>query len=83
MSRPHYSRDEVAGKKSIHLIVNIYLFLKERQFNTIFIYIHIYIYIFAAITANPEASAAVENLLKLQGDKIISYDMGPYGEYIK
>ena len=35
------------------------------------------------LTSNPKASKAVEDYLKSHGDKIISYDMGPYGEYIK
>lgn len=35
------------------------------------------------LTSNPKASKAVEDFLKSHGDKIISYDMGPYGEYIK
>lgn len=37
----------------------------------------------AKLTANPDASAAVESFLKAQGNDIKSYDMGPYGEYIK
>merc|ERR1719353_1814253 len=37
----------------------------------------------AEITSNPEASAAVEEFLQGQGDSIVSYDMGPYGEYIR
>ena len=37
----------------------------------------------AEITANPEASEAVERFLKKQGNGVISYDMGPYGEYIR
>jgi len=37
----------------------------------------------ADLTANPEASDAVEKFLKDQGDKIQSYDMGPFGEYIR
>lgn len=35
------------------------------------------------LTSNPTASKAVEDFLKSHGDKIIHYDMGPYGEYIK
>ena len=37
----------------------------------------------AEITSNPEASEAVESFLQAQGENVISYDMGPYGEYIR
>ena len=35
------------------------------------------------LTSNPTATSAVENFLKAHGDRIIKYDLGPYGEYIR